>query len=219
MSLIPSGISSRTALLYCDLCGGVLLPPGRQTPRSFRASAPIDLAPLYRPRNEVLATAQREHWAKSETGTWTCDACGRPIQPAADAEHDRPLRGVKVLVVEDNADSRELLGEALTLDGAHCTLACSGHEAYELFKAGPPYVLVSDIFMPDGDGFELIGRIRASPPEEGGRVPAVAISASCNFEQALMAGYHAFLPKPLDAEALVGTLEQLVRAEADIPSA
>jgi CheY-like chemotaxis protein len=216
MGLIPRGNSSRTALLYCDSCGGVLLPPDRHTPRSFRAGTPVHLAP--RPRDEVLAAAQREHWVKSEEGKWTCAACGSPIDRANNAWQDARLRGVKVLIADDNSSVRLLLEESLALHGARCTLARSGIEALDLFTASPPEVLVSDIFMPDGDGLELIGRIRGFPPEEGGLVPAVAISASSNSERVLTAGYNVFLPKPLDVEALVGTLEELIRAEADILS-
>jgi CheY-like chemotaxis protein len=120
--------------------------------------------------------------------------------------------------VEDNPDCCELLCEFLSSSGATCVMARSGRDAFRAFVAGPPDVLVSDICMPDGDGFELIRRIRALSPERGGLTPAIAVSGDANAEEVLMAGYHAFVRKPADLEALTATLEEFLRAGSGTPS-
>jgi CheY-like chemotaxis protein len=81
-----------------------------------------------------------------------------------------------------------------------------------------PDIIVSDIRMPDGDGFELIRRVRALSPDQGGLTPAVGISSSANAEQALMAGYHVLLRKPVDVAVLVHTLEEFFDEEREASS-
>ena len=89
----------------------------------------------------------------------------------------RPLHGVAVLIVEDDPDGRDLIAEALMGAGARVERAESAAVAFARFLAEPPHVLVSDIGMPDEDGYSLLRRIRALPPEKGGDVPAVALTA------------------------------------------
>jgi CheY-like chemotaxis protein len=135
-----------------------------------------------------------------------------------DARFSKPaLRGLRVLLADDNAESRELLCELLTASGAMCALAGTGAEAFQTFTRRGPDIVISDIWMPDGDGFDLIRRIRALPPEQGGLVPAIAISSGANAEQALMAGYHQFAAKPLDPALLVGILTEFAHSESDMP--
>jgi CheY-like chemotaxis protein len=113
------------------------------------------------------------------------------------------LRGLTVLVVEDDPDLRELSSELLESFGARCLVASGGDEAFRIFLRDRPDVLVSDLWMANGDGFELIRRIRELPPEDAGLTPAIAVSAAANAEQALMAGYHVLVPKPYELEDLV----------------
>jgi CheY-like chemotaxis protein len=122
-----------------------------------------------------------------------------------------------VLIAEDDGDTREVLSESLALSGACCWVASSGEEAFELFNKWRPDVVLSDLWMPDGDGFELIHRIRLLPPELGGLTPAVAISAAGNAEQALMAGFHLLVAKPYDFSTLAGILEEFLRADDALP--
>ena len=77
---------------------------------------------------------------------------------------------------------------------------------------------MSDLWMTDGDGFDLIRRIRTVRPEKGGLIPAIAVSAGSNAEQALMAGYHVLLGKPYDPQRLLEIIEQFVRADDETPS-
>src|SRR5581483_3545901 len=87
------------------------------------------------------------------------------------------LQNVRVLVVDDDVDTREMLREILGGSGARVTLAGSVAEAIEAFTREPPDVLISDIGMPGETGFDLIQRVRALPVDAGGKVPAAALSA------------------------------------------
>lgn len=130
----------------------------------------------------------------------------------------RPLAGLHVLVADDDVDLREMLESVLRSQGATCVAARSGDEAFALFEREHPSIVVSDVWMPDGDGFELMRRIRSLPPARGGLTPAVGISGHANAEQALMAGYHVLLSKPLDLGVLIGTLCEFGEAAHDEPA-
>jgi signal transduction histidine kinase len=125
---------------------------------------------------------------------------------------DAPLAGVRIVVADDEADSREVIGFLLTQQGAVVTGAASAAEAFAAVKGHPPDVLLSDIEMPDESGYAFIGRVRALSPEEGGTVPAAAMTAHGSREdrdRALAAGFQRHLPKPFlpaDLFALVADL-------------
>ena len=117
-----------------------------------------------------------------------------------------PLRGVRVLVVDDDPVVAQLLSALLLGAGAEVRSATSGQEALAAIDADPPDVLVSDLYMPGLDGFALVRAIRERPPEEGGRLPAVAVTAHMSFEtrrDAVRAGYQDVLPKPFGSEHLI----------------
>jgi CheY-like chemotaxis protein len=127
------------------------------------------------------------------------------------AEACRPtLSGLLVLVADDEAEVRHVLTTVLRSHGARCVEAGTGHEAFEQFVAHRPEIVVSDMWMPDGDGFELIRRIRDLAPERGGLTPAVGFSGEANAEQLLMAGYQVLLPKPIDLHVLIDTLAEFL---------
>ncbi len=123
-----------------------------------------------------------------------------------------PLAGLRIVVADDQEDSRELIGFLLTQQGAVVTGAASAAEAFAAVRGHPPDVLLSDIEMPDESGYVLIGRVRALAPEDGGTVPAAAMTAHGSREdkdRALAAGFQRHLPKPFKAAelfALVGDL-------------
>jgi CheY-like chemotaxis protein len=125
---------------------------------------------------------------------------------------DAPLAGLRIVVADDQEDSRELIGFLLTQQGAVVTGAASAAEAFAAVKGHPPDVLLSDIEMPDESGYAFIGRVRALAPEEGGTVPAAAMTAHGSLkdrDRALAAGFQRHLPKPFkpaDLFALVGDL-------------
>jgi CheY-like chemotaxis protein/anti-sigma regulatory factor (Ser/Thr protein kinase) len=122
------------------------------------------------------------------------------------------LKGVRVLVVEDDPDTLELLRFILDRRGAEVSTAASTREALDVMERWQPTTLVSDLAMPDQDGYELIGRIRSRSSERGGNIPAVAVSAYTRTEdriRALSAGFQMHLPKPVDPEELVATVASL----------
>jgi signal transduction histidine kinase len=125
---------------------------------------------------------------------------------------EAPLAGLRIVVADDQDDSRDLIEFLLTQQGAIVTGAASAAEAYAAVKGHPPDVLLSDIEMPDENGYALIGRVRALAAEDGGAVPAAAMTAHGSREdrdRALAAGFQRHLPKPFqpaDLFALVGDL-------------
>jgi PAS domain S-box-containing protein len=122
------------------------------------------------------------------------------------------LTGVHVLVVDDEADARDLVQRVLGGQGANVALASGGAEALRMMETQPPDALVSDIGMPDMDGYQLMRLIRASEPK-GQRLPALALTAFARAEdrkRALLAGYQAHIAKPVDMAELVIVLAGLV---------
>ncbi|BCL37707.1 hybrid sensor histidine kinase/response regulator [Nostoc sp. MS1] len=123
------------------------------------------------------------------------------------------LSGIKTLVVDDDADSRDFLAFILEQEGAEVSLATSALEALELLPKIKPDVLVSDISMPDMNGYTLMQQVRTWTKEQGGEIPAIALTAFArqyDREQALQAGYQLHLPKPLNADELIAAVVKLV---------
>lgn len=124
------------------------------------------------------------------------------------------LDGLKVLVVDDEPDARELLAIGLGRCGAEVTAASSAREALEAMAGEKFDVLVSDIGMPGEDGYELIRRVRALPPDAGGRTPSVALTAYARTEdrlRAMRAGFEMHVSKPVELTELVVVIANLTR--------
>jgi PAS domain S-box-containing protein len=122
------------------------------------------------------------------------------------------LAGVRVLVVDDEADTRDFMVTTLEQFGAVVTAAVSVSEALEHFQQHRPDVLLSDIGMPTADGYALIRQIRSLPPEAGGQVPAAALTAYVRGDdrlQALAAGFQLHVPKPIEPIRLLHVVAQL----------
>jgi CheY-like chemotaxis protein len=122
------------------------------------------------------------------------------------------LQGVHVLVVHSDIASRELLAAILNYCGALVTTVCSAREALDVMRLVRPNVIVADLVLPDHGGW-LIRHVRALKPEDGGVVPAIALSAQLNPEEpdeARASGFDAYLTKPLDPWELCGTISSLV---------
>ena len=124
------------------------------------------------------------------------------------------LSDVEILVCEDNDDAREMYAVLFELYGAKVVTAPSGSTGWETFQAHRPDLVISDLQMPDGDGYELVRRIRALPAEAGGLTPAIAVSAADGAE-AMAVGFHAHLVKPVDPLVLVDVVRGFVREGAD----
>ena len=124
------------------------------------------------------------------------------------------LAGLTVLVVDDHADARDLVRRVLEDCHAEVFTAGTAEEALALVEAHKPDVLVSDIGMPDADGFELLRRVRALGPKRGGKVPAIALTAFARSEdrtRALRAGFLVHVSKPVDPSELVATVASVAR--------
>jgi PAS domain S-box-containing protein len=122
------------------------------------------------------------------------------------------LSGVRALVVDDDSDTRELLAEVLRSRGVVVTAAASVDEGLAALDREVPDILLSDIAMPDRDGFDLIRRVRERPPDRGGHVPAVAITAYArpeDSERSLASGYQMHVTKPVDMDELLATVASL----------
>ena len=122
------------------------------------------------------------------------------------------LEGLKVLVVDDEADTRELIREVLKECGSEVVMSRSAAEALEALEQHKPDILISDLGMPDEDGYSLISKIRALPPERGGQIPAAALTAYARAEdrmRVLRSGFQFHLPKPVDSAELVTVVASL----------
>ncbi|MBV9388092.1 MAG: PAS domain S-box protein [Chroococcidiopsidaceae cyanobacterium CP_BM_ER_R8_30] len=127
-------------------------------------------------------------------------------------EDSQSLSGLRVLVVDDEIDTREFLVTALEQVGAEVKAAASVGEAMQQLECSSADVLLSDIGMPIEDGYALIKKIRALAPEQGGQIKAAALTAFAREEdriQALLAGFQMHVPKPIDPRQLVAVVAQL----------
>jgi len=140
--------------------------------------------------------------------------------PEAGSEQERgkrlvtppALTGIRVLVVDDHDDTRDFLAIVLGHYGAEVRTATSARTALAAFERTKPHVLVSDIAMPGEHGYSLIQTVRALAPEQGGRVPAIALTAYVRTEdreRALAAGYTRHLVKPVDPIDLARAVAEL----------
>ena len=153
------------------------------------------------------------------TPVYQVDAKGGRVHPAArdllppDDCTDR-LDGLRILVVDDEADTRDLLKQGLEYCGAKVSVAGSAAEAVDALVALVPDILISDIGMPGIDGYDLIRQVRGLPPDRGGKVAAVALTAYTRTEdrlQALRAGYDMHVPKPVELAELVAVAASVAR--------
>ncbi|HEX5705712.1 MAG TPA: PAS domain S-box protein [Pyrinomonadaceae bacterium] len=179
-----------------ELHGGTVAAasPGPGQGSTFTVRLPV--APVYRPEE----AAERVHPAARET------------LPAYDCPER--LDDLRVLIVDDEPDTLEMLRFGLSHCGAIVTLANSADEALKSFAVERPDVLISDIGMPVVDGYELIKKVRELRPEDGGRVPAIALTAYARTEDrlhALRAGYQMHVTKPVELAELVAVAASLVR--------
>jgi CheY-like chemotaxis protein len=136
--------------------------------------------------------------------------------PAAWLNDGSRLDGVRVLVVDDARNVREVVTDILTQDGAKVTAVDSADEALAALQRERPDVLLSDLAMPGKGGYWLIGQIRALPPERGGVTPAAALTAYTGPEHrasVLRAGFQLHVEKPIGLDALIGVVAMLAPKE------
>jgi len=129
------------------------------------------------------------------------------------------LDGLHVLLVEDDEDSRKLLSTMLKRYGARVTSTKSAKEALSVFEGELPDLLISDIGMPDEDGYELIRKLRELPIDKGGATPAIALTGYASRkdrERALNAGYHKHMAKPVEQAEMIAAIASLVGRPSEI---
>jgi CheY-like chemotaxis protein len=117
-----------------------------------------------------------------------------------------------VLVVDDQVDTRDFITTILEQYQAEVQAVESVAKALQLIAQWKPDVLVSDIGMPDEDGYSLIRKVRSQPPELGGNIPAAALTAYTTAEdrmRAIQEGYQLYLPKPIEAAELATVVARL----------
>jgi signal transduction histidine kinase/ActR/RegA family two-component response regulator len=137
---------------------------------------------------------------------------------APSTEVRRALAGLRILICEDDADSRELLQAVLAGQGARVVVAAAASEAIEHLREFRPDVLVSDIGLPLVDGYALMRQVRCLSADEGGCTPAIALTAYAGSEdvrKALSAGYQLHVAKPVDPTELATRVANLAGRPAD----
>lgn len=140
----------------------------------------------------------------------------RPAPPPPD--RSRLLSGLRVLVVEDDADARELVAAILEDAGATVEAAESAAAGFDAMKSFRPQLLVSDISMPDEDGYSLIRRVRALGVTGGGDIPSIALTAHTRLEdraRALRAGFTLHMGKPVRPVDLVAAVRTLATSPSN----
>jgi DNA-binding response OmpR family regulator len=138
-----------------------------------------------------------------------------PPTAAAERFHRarRPLEGLRILFVDDDADLRELVEALLAQAGASVETASSVAEAVHCIRRSWPDILVSDIGMPEEDGCSLIRKVRAMADPEAATMPAIALSAytqECDRSRALTAGFTRYVAKPIEPDELVSQIKEVV---------
>ena len=131
------------------------------------------------------------------------------------------MEGINVLLVEDEPDTRDLLTTILVECGARVAAVGSAKEAIALIQRELPNVLLSDIGMSGESGYDLIREIRALPPEQGGNIPAVALTAyagAVDRRRVLLAGFHMHLAKPVEPDELLAVIGSLGRTTTNFAS-
>src|SRR5262245_1638732 len=151
---------------------------------------------------------------------------GGPLQEPQDAEPPDvsgsitvpQLRGVRILAVDDDRDTLALIREILETTGATVVTADSGEQALESLSRNRPDVLLTDLAMPQMNGYQLIDRVRRSEQPEIRRIPAVAFTAYARSEdrtKALRSGFHMHLAKPIDSGELMAAMAALAKRSDD----
>jgi PAS domain S-box-containing protein len=172
--------------------------PGEGQGSTFIVGLPLSVAHL------TPGEAVRVHPRTEELG---------PADPCRD-DPALNLKGIRVLVVDDEPDARETLQQILEHCNAEVRTAGSAAEAMKLLESWRPDVLLSDIGMPGEDGYDLIRRVRELPAERGGRTPAAALTAFARGEdrrRALRAGFQMHVAKPVDLQELATVVASLAR--------
>lgn len=167
-------------------------------------------------------SAQSDGVNKGATFTATFPLLAERTEPVPVAHCEQPsaevysLDGLKVLLVDDEPEARQIISTVITRTGAEVETCTSANEALAKLLEWKPDVILSDIAMPDEDGYTFIGKVRALPRDKGGETPAAALTAyarDVDRRQALDAGYQMHIAKPIGASQLVTMIARLAGRE------
>ncbi len=153
-----------------------------------------------------VLTAQESNSAANENSDVTAES----------KKSNEPPAGIRVLLVEDNDDSREMLAVLFAQLNLRVTAVASAAEALATLDQTVPDIIISDIGMPDEDGYALIRKIRQLPDEKGGNIPAIALTGYASLQDralALKAGYQEHLSKPVDIDELFELVKNILDKE------
>ncbi|HEU4931639.1 MAG TPA: ATP-binding protein [Pyrinomonadaceae bacterium] len=168
-------------------------------------------------------SAQSDGISKGATFTATFPLLADRTEPIPIAQCEQPsaeihsLDGLRVLLVDDEPEAREIISTVITRTGAEVEACKSAHEALAKLAEWKPDVILSDIAMPDEDGYSFIGKVRSLPRDKGGETPAAALTAyarDVDRRQALAAGYQMHIAKPIGASQLVTMIARLAGRES-----
>ncbi|HKG59402.1 MAG TPA: ATP-binding protein [Pyrinomonadaceae bacterium] len=165
-------------------------------------------------------SAQSDGVTKGATFTVTfplmADRAPVTVTPAPEIGHTYSLDGLKVLLVDDEPEARQIISTVITRTGAEVKSCKSAHEALVKLSEWKPDVILSDIAMPEQDGYSFIRQVRSLPRDKGGDTPAAALTAyarDIDRRQALAAGYQMHIAKPIGASQLVTMIARLAGRE------
>ncbi|HVW29245.1 MAG TPA: CheR family methyltransferase [Polyangiaceae bacterium] len=171
---------------------------------------------------EVQAESPGEGKGATFRVTLPAGAAKRTTEAAAPKANVRDIEGLRVLLVEDDDDTREAYSAMLSELGAEVRAAPSAAAGLDELQRFRPQVIVSDIAMPGEDGFSFIQKVRRLDPDRGGRVPAAALTALASDEdrqRAMRAGFQLHVAKPVDAARLAAVVSMLADWKAPLASA
>jgi PAS domain S-box-containing protein len=169
-------------------------------------------------------TVRADSKGEGQGATFTVDLPLLKSSQESDRDDVRPIRsatlalsGLRAIVVDDEPDMREIVSFVLAESGAQVMTVATGSEVLHLLEEGQvsPDILLSDVGMPDMDGYMLLRQIRTLPPDRGGQVLAIALTAYAgefNQQQALEAGFQEHIAKPVDPDQLIEAIVSLVRS-------
>jgi PAS domain S-box-containing protein len=187
--------------------------------------APIELRGSTLVRNIVELHRGKVTAFSEGIGTGATFTLTLPVRAVAPSDRPPPstpadqrlLSGLHILVVDDDHDALELIMEVLTEGGGSVETFASAAKGFDALRTLRPQVIISDIGMPDEDGYSFMSRVRALAEKEGGNVPAIALSAFVREEdsaKAMAAGYNMHVGKPVDPRTLVSVVAQLAGRKA-----
>jgi PAS domain S-box-containing protein len=162
-------------------------------------------------------TVQANSPGEGQGATFTVKLPLMPHQPGTN-QHTKPsepslnLQGMRILVVDDDDNTREFLAFLLELHQANVIAVATAGEALTTLAQFQPDVLLSDIGMPNVDGYMLMRQIRALSPEQGGTIPAIALTAyagEIDYQQAMAAGFQVHIAKPIEPQVLIRAIAEL----------